>query len=633
MTSYLEIWSPVSVNRSNRPILEDGEHIVFVKEKVGVYQGQQKIINRQSGRLYLSNRRILYVDDADPMKSMSLSVAAVESCGVIDGFLRSSAKVRVSLRADNCKQPLETSPVSKKATIIDWVCQICSFNNHLDTNTDLDADFPRCVSCGIPPQRASIESLIASSSRAESAMSASSLAPSSNVVTRDDQCPKCTFINHPSLRYCELCGCELKSLVSSTLQKKLHTDASVSTGNLVVENQPHLNIRLENNQETYSRNPPYVKFSFRAGGEQMFLKSLTGVMEVEKWRQLETSGAINKDATKLQPARKASNPIHGGGIHGLEQIGERRRQENETMLSTSLEDLEQLMHRAEDLLKLSVAFLPLIKNKVAYKTIVPPLRIKKTSGLYHRELARHISEYCVNGPLSRKLSMISTQDLFANYNRYIVMTQGFGLELLTPADLQKVLELTREMNLPIQMKRYEKSGLVVICLKEASSFRVKDLLERKETEFEYKKLKFEVMSDMGYGDRDDYMKNMYSHYHGCSATEIADSFNWSYSIAIEELDASVSDGTLAVDNSTLGTFYFVNRFAIPRVAGALSKQEVRHQVEQELADEQRMISRQLHSPPPALAPVTNSSHQDPASVGGNCDRTQLALDDLHGLRF
>ena len=63
MVSYIGIWNAVSVNRSNRPILEDGEHIVYVKDKVGVYQGQQKILNRQIGRLDLTNDRIIYVDE------------------------------------------------------------------------------------------------------------------------------------------------------------------------------------------------------------------------------------------------------------------------------------------------------------------------------------------------------------------------------------------------------------------------------------------------------------------------------------------------------------------------------------------------------------------------------------------
>lgn len=624
MVSYIGIWNAVSVNRSNRPILEDGEHIVYVKDKVGVYQGQQKILNRQIGRLYLTNYRIIYVDEADPLMSMSIPISIVESCGIIDGFLRSSAKVRVSFKLDDSKGQPELISQSSKSSIIDWVCQICSFNNHLDTKTDLDQDFPRCTSCGIPPLRTLIESLIQGKNNAK--------VDTETPRVRDDQCPKCTFINHPSLRYCELCGCELKSTLSKSLQQKLHADDAGSTSNIAgSEEQAHLNIRLENDQETYSRSPPYVKFSFRAGGEQTFHKHLNEVLVQDRWSRLEAAGAINRDAKKVDPAQKVQNTIHGGGIHGLEQIGEQRRQENETVLSSSLEDLDQLMHRAQDLIKLSTAFQPLIKRKVAYKSIVPPLKIKKSSGLYHRELARHISEYCISGPLSKKLSMISTQDLFATYNRYLVMTQGFGLELLAPSDLQKVLVLTEELNLPIKVKEYEKSGLVVICSRGASLFGVKDFLLQREREFELAKRKFEVLTEMGLGDRDDYMKKMYAHYSGSSTAEIADSFNWSYSIAIEEVETSVNSGEVVVDNSILGTFYFVNRFSIPEedVPSQL-REEIWDTIQEELAEEQRTITKTLEEP---KADYSTQQVSNGPMYSASANYVNLALDDLHGLKF
>ncbi|RLV85671.1 Vacuolar protein-sorting-associated protein 36 [Meyerozyma sp. JA9] len=623
MVSYIGIWNAVSVNRSNRPILEDGEYIVYVKDKVGVYQGQQKILNRQKGRLYLTNRRIIYVDEADPLMSMSIPLTTVESCGIIDGFLRSSAKVRVSIKLDDSKGQPDAASKSTKSSIVDWVCQICSFNNHLDTKTDLNQDFPRCTSCGIPPSRALIESLIQGENDAE--------VDSETPRARDDQCPKCTFINHPSLRYCELCGCELKSTLSKSLQQKLHANDAGSTSNIAgSDEQAHLNIRLENDQETYSRSPPYVKFSFRAGGEQAFHKHLQEVLVQDRWSRLEAAGAINRDAKKVQPEPKVQSTIHGGGIHGLEQIGEQRRQETETVLSSSLEDLEQLMHRAQDLIKLSTAFQPLIKRKVAYKSIVPPLKIKKSSGLYHRELARHISEYCISGPLSKKSSMISTQDLFARYNRYLVMTQGFGSDLLAPSDLQKVLDLTEELNLPIKVKQYEKSGLVVICSRGASSFGVKDFLLQREKEFKLEKRKFEVLTEMGLGDRDDYMEKMYTHYSGSSVAEIADSFNWSYSIAIEEVESTVNTGEIVVDNSIRGTFYFVNRFSIPEEEGPLqSKEEIWKTIQEELAQEQRTISK-------ALEPKTDISMPQVSNMqmySSSAKHVNSTLDDLHGLRF
>ena len=227
--------------------------------------------------------------------------------------------------------------------------------------------------------------------------------------------------------------------------------------------------------------------------------------------------------------------------------------------------------------------------------------------------------------------MISTQDLFATYNRYLVMTQGFGLELLAPSDLQKVLVLTEALNLPIKVKEYEKSGLVVICSRGASLCGVKDFLLQREREFELAKRKFEVLTEMGLGDRDDYMKKMYAHYSGSSTAEIADSFNWSYSIAIEEVETSVNSGEVVVDNSILGTFYFVNRFSIPEedVPSQL-REEIWDTIQEELAEEQRTITKTLEEP---KADYSTQQVSNGPMYSASANYVNLALDDLHGLKF
>lgn len=628
MPSHLYIWNAVSINRSSRPILEDGEYIAFVKDKVGLYQGQQKILNRQVGRLYLTNRRIIYVDEANPTLSMSIPISRVLSAEVIDGFLRSSAKVRISFRPLESEEETAANKTQSTNSMIDWVCQICSFNNHLLSNVDLDHDFPNCISCGIPPLRLFIEEII------KKGNTTAKFAP--QTTTRDDQCPKCTFINHPSLRYCELCGCELKSSVDKSLQRKLHDSSVASSSNIVDDGnlQPHLNIQLENRQETYSRDPPYIKLSFRAGGEVSFQKHIIDVLAQHRWSRLEEAGAINQDAKKIQPSHPNSEVIHGGGIHGLEQIGQQTRKQNATVLSDSLEDLDQLLNRAQDLIKLSIAFQPLIKNKLQFTQIVPPLRIKKSSGLYHRELARHISEYCINGPLSRKLSMLSASDLFANYNRYLVMTQGFGLDLMAPGDLEKVLELTLEMKLPIKVKRYEKSGLIVVCPSgQATLFEIKDYLIQREREIELERRKVDVKVDMGLAEGN-YIHESFQIYTGFSANEVADSLNWSYSVALEELEAHVSSGDLVIDNSILGTFYFVNRFSLPKQQETyILDEQIWKEIQKDMADEQQLISKTLVTTTHGIRDTVETKMSD-NTMRPNLDQSfDLTLNGLQGLKF
>ena len=121
----------------------------------------------------------------------------------------------------------------------------------------------------------------------------------------------------------------------------------------------------------------------------------------------------------------------GAGIHALEQLGELQRKQNEIILSSSLDDLEQLMFKYQDLIKLSTSFNKLVKQQPASitKPVIPALNIKKTSSLYHQELSRHISEFAINYRLTQKTSMVSSQDLFAEYNRFLIKTKDSAASL------------------------------------------------------------------------------------------------------------------------------------------------------------------------------------------------------------
>ena len=155
MVSRIDVWQPASVNRSNRPILQEGEHNLFVRDNIGLYQGKLKIVNRQNGRVYLTNKRIIYLDNEDIRKSMAIELTNVSSGEVIERFLRSSPKVKLYLK----EQPDVQQSTTKRSDgngdkkMADWVCIICSFNNQILVDTNLDGDLPKCGSCGIKPSR------------------------------------------------------------------------------------------------------------------------------------------------------------------------------------------------------------------------------------------------------------------------------------------------------------------------------------------------------------------------------------------------------------------------------------------------------------------------------------------------
>ena len=150
--------------------------------------------------------------------------------------------------------------------------------------------------------------------------------PESVSPNNDNQCPKCTFINHPALRYCEICGTELKSSNNNNNNNNTKLfKVTQSLSNVSINSNP-LNLKLETGEELYTNNQPYIKLSFRKGGESKFYQEVCKVLDDIKWQILEEKGGINKNAVKLVDNSSTVNNNNtasgggGGGIHALRDL-------------------------------------------------------------------------------------------------------------------------------------------------------------------------------------------------------------------------------------------------------------------------------------------------------------------------
>ena len=151
--SWLHVWKPILVNRSNRPILQDGEDFLCTKDYVGLYQGKLKILARQKGIVYLTNKRIIYFDSNVTSNSVAIELAYISHCEVIEKFFRSSPKIKAYLKTSGKGKETESSleEQPKEPKQITWICKICSYSNTISLDFDLDNELPKCVSCGIRP--------------------------------------------------------------------------------------------------------------------------------------------------------------------------------------------------------------------------------------------------------------------------------------------------------------------------------------------------------------------------------------------------------------------------------------------------------------------------------------------------
>lgn len=587
-SSWLNIWQNVLINRSNRPILQDNEYNVYIRDNVGLYQGRSKIMNHQNGRVYLTNKRLIYFDNDDVKNCIAVELSWFKKANLVARYFRRSPKVTLYIKSSSTTTDDQVDETNLKNAVctLDWVCKICSFNNHVLSSFNFDVDeLPRCTSCGIRPTKSYLKSVIEEGAKhKERDVTPESITPEpQSRTTSNNQCPKCTFQNHPALNFCEMCGTELTHPNSTRGFTVKNIAGSLSNVSL---NSNPLKLKLEDGEETYTNDQPYIKLSFRKGGESKFYEDVCRILDEIKWKTLEERGGINKDGVKLSaPDDKPEiqKKTGGAGIHALEQLGELQRKQNEIILSSSLDDLEQLMFKYQDLIKLSTSFNKLVKQQPAKisKPVIPALNIKKTSSLYHQELSRHISEFAINYRLTQKTSMISSQDLFAEYNRFLVQSQGFGSELIIGTDFQKAIELFDSLKLPIVVKKYVKSDIFVISPRSNTNTYgeyIVEYLRNQEYEYILMKLRQEIIQD---SNMENALYNAVNY--GKTISEISNQFNWSYNITIEELDKCVDEGLIVIDHHISGTFYYVNKFLFTESEWDDSKsiQEMKNLIAQE----------------------------------------------------
>ncbi|KAH8916626.1 hypothetical protein BT69DRAFT_1287560, partial [Atractiella rhizophila] len=174
------------------------ESILLSQDAVGIYRGKSKEPSHPSGTVHLTSHRLIYHHPTRPEhESFYILLKDVRRTESWIGFLRSSAKITLLLgpQSTSSADIAESNDVEAGAS---WVCSICAFSN--------GAEHAKCTLCGV--KRSS------STPNPSPAVTSLSSSPSAPAVTPDDiriSCPACTYLNHPSLSHCEICGSALAS--------------------------------------------------------------------------------------------------------------------------------------------------------------------------------------------------------------------------------------------------------------------------------------------------------------------------------------------------------------------------------------------------------------------------------------
>ena len=483
---------------------------------------------------------------------------------------------------------LPNSPNSSNAT---WICTICSFSNPVPTNFDpttanSSTPVPPCLSCGIKPSFPHVlKAAIAGATRRQSSLLANTAETQplleshyqynetnkseySNEIssillpaTSQYQCSRCTFLNHPSLLSCELCGA---SLVSSETTLSDGARESLirpeSPGPSLTRQSPRLDTDLE-----------CVKLSFRAGGEKIFHERLKGAMVQRKWL-LQSAPPIPEPIPQAerfitQYAVNDSTPHALGehnksaGIAGLERRGLDIRKKNEAVIGSAFEDLDALMASAKEIIALAESFAKdnadgsltdpsqiIAESAKALDMVTTKDMLGSSSGsesLYLSELSRSLAEYLTDdrkGILTREGGIMSLVDLWAVFNQ----TRG-GVELISPSDFEKAAKLWHKLRLPVRLRRFRNGLLVVQQADRTDDKTIAQLLGW-----------LRELHDQGPSTTVDVGWDWEMFGNGVTAQDAAQRFGWSVGVATEELEMAEEKGVLCRDVGVEGFRFWEN---------------------------------------------------------------------------
>ncbi|KAF8312503.1 hypothetical protein DL93DRAFT_2059969 [Clavulina sp. PMI_390] len=503
--------SPYKVVDGSLPIstlLYDREELICSQDSVGLYDGFEKTPGRQNGTAHLTSHRFLYIDVSRPRtNSLALSLAAVKLSESYAGFFNSSAKITLYLKesaileSSGNEQETPSSPPSElddtQPSAVGWICPVCSFNNAASATDDTR---PKCALCGVPrdplayaasPPRNTLSPNGPSTSTLHRSPSMPTLrhpiptqASGSPSISETNACPACTYLNHRSMKYCEVCGTSLPN------KSSLQTHLSRSSGSTPA---PSIPIALPMTGT--------IRISFRKGGDKPFYTQLKRALQSKAWDDVSTT--VSRALLEAETIYYSIGTAHcynqrSSGIFDTLDLNARTA---DTALQGNLHDLEVLMAKAKEMVdlasslnaKLTAQEEELARRRALFPDLPPALGQKgtqpeevtfirsslaqlglpavavtqdmvKDENAYHEELAKELAGVLTGknskgkgkGMIGIGEAIIGLDEVWGGWNR------ARGVALVPPSSLlMAVQHLPKYTSPPISLRVF-RSGLRVL---------------------------------------------------------------------------------------------------------------------------------------------------------------------------
>jgi len=261
----------------------------------------------------VTTHRLFYIDAAKPhLHSFSLDLSSVVRTEYYAGLFTSSSKVTIYLTPEAHLVAASANEVGES-----WQCEVCDFRNPPGSSPT----GAKCALCGVPRHKALSTTptppRAASAPPPSLARSTSSLLAAPATPPKEVACPACTFLNHPTLTQCEICGSALPQAAPIASRAETPTPEGASDDRTV------------------------LRLSFRKGGDKALYAVLKRSILGKAWQ----TKTIGQRATPLITERF--------GIDGLVRGVETSAHSAQLDMNEALKDLDALMVKAREMVRLA----------------------------------------------------------------------------------------------------------------------------------------------------------------------------------------------------------------------------------------------------------------------------------------
>ncbi|CAG8665705.1 1234_t:CDS:2, partial [Acaulospora colombiana] len=270
----MDRFTRADLTSSLQPVLAANETILATQDNVGLYDGNEKAADHSNGIVYLTSHRVFYVDLRQPtIHSIAVDLRLIKGRDFYNQY-RLKIEFILILRIHRLLLYYHGFVQYVHITIIK-----------------------------VPNVKESADSYTKSSDDNDIRI----------------ECPKCTFLNHPSMSICEICDNKL--------------------GIYDIENDAEA---IKNVVDRSGDRPDFIKLAFRGGGHNAFYEKLKLAMSMKEWEKT-VEPQISESSSEVGPSL--------GGITIFNKA-EQNKKEQEQTLTQAFKDLDGLMTKAAEVVKL-----------------------------------------------------------------------------------------------------------------------------------------------------------------------------------------------------------------------------------------------------------------------------------------